>query len=94
MEIRNLIKNWLERGKIDVCIYFDNSETEKAVSINSLVVEQYFKQMLEVANTLGVEINNNELLQTIMRFPDTGAFRTDGTRRCSKSPVCRSSEPA
>lgn len=71
MEIRNLIKNWLERGKIDVCIYFDNSETEKAVSINSLVVEQYFKQMLEVANTLGVEINNNELLQTIMRFPDT-----------------------
>ena len=71
MEIRNLIKNSLERGKIDVCIYFDNSETEKAVSINSLVVEQYFKQMLEVANTLGVEINNNELLQTIMRFPDT-----------------------
>ena len=71
MEIRNLIKNWLERGKIDICIYFDNSETEKAVSINSLVVEQYFKQMLEVANTLGVEINNNELLQTIMRFPDT-----------------------
>jgi TIGR00255 family protein len=71
MEIRNLIKNWLERGKIDVCIYFDNSETEKAVSINSLVVEQYFKQMLEVANTLGVQINNNELLQTIMRFPDT-----------------------
>ena len=41
------------------------------MSINSLVVEQYFKQMLEVANTLGVEINNNELLQTIMRFPDT-----------------------
>ena len=41
------------------------------MSINSLVVEQYFKQMLEVANTLGVQINNNELLQTIMRFPDT-----------------------
>lgn len=71
MEIRNLIKNRLERGKIDVCIYFDNSETEKAVSINQTIVEQYFKQMLDVANTLGVEINNNELLQTVMRFPDT-----------------------
>lgn len=71
MEIRNLIKNRLERGKIDVCIYFDNSETEKAVSINQTIVEQYFKQMLDVADTLGVEINNNELLQTIMRFPDT-----------------------
>lgn len=71
MEIRNLIKNRLERGKIDVCIYFDNSETEKAVSINQTIVEQYFKQMLDVADTLGVKINNNELLQTIMRFPDT-----------------------
>ena len=71
MEIRSLIKSWLERGKIDISIYFDNSETEKAVSINALVVEQYFKQMLDVANTLGVEVNNNELLQTIMRFPDT-----------------------
>lgn len=71
MEIRSLVKSWLERGKIDISIYFDNSETEKAVSINALVVEQYFKQMLEVANTLGVEVNNNELLQTIMRFPDT-----------------------
>lgn len=71
MEIRSLIKSWLERGKIDISIYFDNSETEKAVSINALVVEQYFKQMLDVANTLAVEVNNNELLQTIMRFPDT-----------------------
>ena len=27
--------------------------------------------MLEVAGSLGVEINKSELLQTIMRFPDT-----------------------
>lgn len=71
MEIRSLIKNFLERGKVDVGIYFESVETDKAVAVNRPVVEQYFRQMLDVASALGVETNNNELLQTIMRFPDT-----------------------
>lgn len=71
IEIRNMIKNVLERGKVDVYIYFDNAEDEKDVAVNQSVVRQYYNQMLEVASSLGVEINKSELLQTIMRFPDT-----------------------
>ena len=71
IEIRNMIKNVLERGKVDVYIYFDNAEDEKDVAVNQSVVRQYYNQMLEVADSLGVEINKSELLQTIMRFPDT-----------------------
>lgn len=71
IEIRNMIKNVLERGKVDVYIYFDNAEDEKDVAVNQSVVKQYYNQMLEVAGSLGVEINKSELLQTIMRFPDT-----------------------
>ena len=63
IEIRNMIKN--------VYIYFDNAEDEKDVAVNQSVVRQYYNQMLEVASSLGVEINKSELLQTIMRFPDT-----------------------
>lgn len=77
MEIRNMIKNSLERGKIDMTIYFDNADSEKEVAINQSVVEQYFKQMLDVAASLGVETNNNELLQTIMRFPETLKQKTE-----------------
>ena len=66
-----MIKNVLERGKVDVYIYFDNAEDEKDVAVNQSVVRQYYNQMLEVASSLGVEINKSELLQTIMRFPDT-----------------------
>ena len=66
MEIRNIVKNFLERGKIDMTIYFDNADSEKDVSVNQNVVEQYFKQMLDVAAQLGVETNNNEIQQTIM----------------------------
>lgn len=34
MEVRGMVKEWLDRGKVDMCIYFDNSETDKEVQIN------------------------------------------------------------
>lgn len=77
MDIRNLAKTYLERGKVDVSIYFDNSETDKTVALNRPVIEQYFRQMTEIANTLGIETDNNELLQTVMRFPDTLKQQTE-----------------
>lgn len=71
MDIRNMVKERLERGKVDMNIYFDNSESDKDVSINSSIVMQYFNQMLEISTQLGIEPDKNELLQTVMRFPDT-----------------------
>lgn len=53
MEVRGMVKEWLDRGKVDMCIYFDNSETDKEVQINRAVVAQYFNQMLEIAGSLG-----------------------------------------
>lgn len=77
MEIRNLIKDRLERGKVDMCIYFDNSEADKAVAINKIVVEQYFKQMLDITASLNVDADRNGLLHTVMRFPDTLKQQTE-----------------
>lgn len=77
MDIRNLAKTYLERGKVDVSIYFDNSETDKTVALNRPVIEQYFRQMTEIAGTLGIDTDNNELLQTVMRFPDTLKQQTE-----------------
>lgn len=71
MEVRGMAKEWLDRGKVDMYIYFDNSETDKEVQINRSVVEQYFNQMLEIAESLGATPDKGELLQTVMRFPDT-----------------------
>lgn len=71
MEIRSLIKEQLDRGKVDMCIYFDNAESDKDVSINKAVVMQYFNQMVEISNQLGMQPDKDGLLQTIMRFPDT-----------------------
>jgi len=71
IEIRNIVKNRLERGKVDVTISFDEGNAERDVAINQTIVMRYFQQMLEMASTLGVTLDRGELLQTIMRFPDT-----------------------
>lgn len=71
MEIRGMVKEKLDRGKVDMNIYFDNSETDKDVSVNSTVVMQYFNQMMDISTKLGIEPDKDGLLQTIMRFPDT-----------------------
>lgn len=71
MEIRGLVKERLDRGKVDMVIYFDNAESEKDVVINRSVVAQYFNQMLEISEQLGVNTDKSALLQTVMRFPDT-----------------------
>lgn len=77
IEIRNMIKNVLERGKVDMFISFDSAEDEKDVAVNKSVVKQYFNQMLDVASSLGIEVDKGELLQTIMRFPDTMQVKMD-----------------
>lgn len=74
LEIRNMIKDKLGRGKIDLTVYFDCSETEKEVMINNKIVEQYYHQILSICDNLGITANANECLQTVMTFPET--FKT------------------
>ena len=78
MEIRSMVKEQLDRGKVDMNIYFDSSESDKDVSINQSVVMQYFNQMMEISKQLGLEPEGNELLQTVMRFPDTLQVKSEG----------------
>lgn len=71
MDIRTLVKERLDRGKVDMYIYFDNADSDKDVAINRAVVMQYYSQLQEIAGQLGIEPDGNGLLQTIMRFPET-----------------------
>ena len=71
MDIRALVKERLDRGKVDMYIYFDNADSDKDVAINRAVVMQYYSQLQEIAGQLGIEPDGNGLLQAIMRFPET-----------------------
>ncbi len=70
LEIRNMIIRKLERGKIDLYISFDAMEEEPAPVINKNIVKNYFAQMKEISNELGLN-SDNDLLSIVMRLPET-----------------------
>jgi len=69
-EVRNMISQKLGRGKIDLAIYFDVIEDEGVPVINKAIVKNYYSQMKEIADELGISADN-EILSTIMKLPDS-----------------------
>lgn len=73
-EIRNIISQLLDRGKIDLTITFDMLDNEIIPAINKNIVKNYFTQLKEIASELGID-NNEQLLPAIIRLPD--ALKTE-----------------
>jgi uncharacterized protein (TIGR00255 family) len=69
-EIRNLVSQTLDRGKIDLSVYFDILEDEGVPVINKSIVKNYYKQLKEIAGELEINIDD-QILPTIMRLPDS-----------------------
>ncbi len=68
-EIRNIVSQKLDRGKIDLTIFFDIIEDEGIPAINKSVVRNYYNQLIEIAQELNINIDD-QILTTIMKFPD------------------------
>lgn len=73
-EIRNLISQKLERGKIDLTINFDAFDSEIVPVINRTVVKNYYSQLKGIAAELEIE-TDEQLLSAIIRLPD--ALKTE-----------------
>ena len=69
-EIRNLVSQFLDRGKIDLSVYFDILEDEGIPVINKSIVKNYYKQLKEIAGELNVNVDD-QILPIIMRLPDS-----------------------
>ena len=73
-EIRNLVSQKLDRGKIDLTIYFDMLDEEVATVINKSAVKSYYKQFQEIAADLQINLDD-QIFTAIMKLPDT--LKTD-----------------
>ena len=73
LEIRTLIGQRLERGKIDLSIYYQDAvqgETDATYTpINRDAFAYYYKELVALQQELGWE-NNQDIVSTIMRMPD------------------------
>ena len=68
-EIRSAVSKALERGKIDVAIYFENNEEVSNLSINKKLLLKYFEEL----KAISVEANNSESTDHFalaLRMPD------------------------
>lgn len=70
LELRKLIANSLQRGKVDFSLYIELTGNETSAQVNETVVRQYMKQLKKIAD--GDEL---KLLEMALRFPD--AMKTD-----------------
>ena len=69
MEIRHLIAAALERGKVDFNIWIEKEAGADATPINSALVENYYRQMKEIASRTGIP-EPQDWFATLLRLPD------------------------
>jgi uncharacterized protein (TIGR00255 family) len=74
LEIKGLISQKLERGKIDLYIYCDNLDVEGIPVINKQVVMNYYSQIKEISGELDLKLDEN-ILSAILKLPE--ALKTD-----------------
>jgi uncharacterized protein (TIGR00255 family) len=73
-EIRNLVSQKLDRGKIDLTIYFDMLDEDVATIINKSAVKSYYMQFKDIASELQINLDD-QIFTAIMKLPDT--LKTD-----------------
>jgi uncharacterized protein (TIGR00255 family) len=69
-EIRNIISQRLDRGKIDFSIYCDMLDDEVVTVINKSAVRNYYNQFKDIAAELKIDLDD-QIFTAIMKLPDT-----------------------
>jgi len=68
-EIRLMLNTQLERGKIELNINIDNNGESGSYQFNRTLARQYFLEMKNLADELGMELDN-DVITTLARMPD------------------------
>ena len=69
MEVRTLVSNVLERGKVDLAIWVEQNEKMELPSINVAVMQAYVNQIQAASEQTGVAVPDN-LFEVLLRMPD------------------------
>ena len=69
MEIRQMVAAAVVRGKVDFSLWIEKDTTVDATPINAALVENYYRQMKDIAAKTGIPMSEDPLY-TLMRMPD------------------------
>lgn len=68
-KVRNEVNRTLQRGKIEVSVWFESSGNERNVTLNQSVILDYLEQLKQLEPALQMP-GNDILLPLVMRLPD------------------------
>jgi uncharacterized protein (TIGR00255 family) len=69
LELRNMITDRLQRGKISCVITYELTDEEKAATINAPVVKSYVRQIKRFSEDMKINFDS-ELLRTALTMPE------------------------
>lgn len=69
MEIRSLVANRLERGKVDFTLWVEQNEKADTPAINQLVMQGYVEQMKLISSETGIPLPEN-MFEILLRMPE------------------------
>lgn len=68
--LRNEVIQKLNRGKIDLSIWIEGNDADKTVQFNESLIKDYYFQLEKVSKMIGQKLENEQVMQLIMRLPD------------------------
>ena len=70
LELRNVVAQKLERGKIEFSIYSESLGGESTSQMNFSIIESYYKQITEMSQRLGIE-PPSDWFSLLLRLPES-----------------------
>lgn len=77
LDIRSLLSQKLERGKIDFTLSFEESENSDSIFINRAIVRKYYDEMLALQKELGITTEDPSILSTLLKMPEVLQQKAD-----------------
>jgi uncharacterized protein (TIGR00255 family) len=69
LEVRKLLNQYLERGKIELALTSEGTECNETVFINTKIAKKYFTELTDLQAELGIE-NDAQLLPALLKLPE------------------------
>ena len=69
-DVRNLITQQLQRGKVDCFVSYESTEIETSAHINAVMFKTYAEELRRVCAESGIKEDAAALMQSVLRMPD------------------------
>lgn len=69
-ELRNLVAQQLQRGKVDLFVSVESQQVETSAHINREIFREYLRQLNDALAFSGIDADYDAMLPVLMRMPD------------------------